>query len=346
MVVRDRLPPFVAGRRSVTATGLSRRIAFANTSDAEIFTSLGRGYAQAARGRGLGYVTGNAQGGDMRNVTQMNNFLSAGIGGMLVQPLNKVAQRPVMLDALRRGVQVQGIITDPCTLQVATAHYETGLRMGTAAADYIRSALGGHAAVCNVNQDSLSVGLQQRHRGILDGLRTGGPGVHITAEIPAPGNSTVEAGYAAMLSLAQQHPDVQVVLGPDTVVVGAYRALQSLGRLHEALYFAGTDGHADALELVRAGTPYRASYAFPWQLMGYALGNFAADWIDGLETPRALVVINQPLTNAADVDAFKQVNSDPADTVRDPIESARYFTLLGNVGYADRASFWEGSYQT
>lgn len=343
--VSERLPPFVPGRRSVDSTGLPRRLAFANTTDLGIFAALGRGYQQAASDRGLEYVTANAQGDDMRNITQISNFLSAGVGGMLIQPLNKTAQAPALRGALGRGIHVQGIITDPCTLQIVTMHYKTGKRLGTAAAQYIQEHLDGRAQVCNFNQDSLSLGLRQRHQGILDGLSTGGPGVRVVADVATPGATTIAVGYSLMLELLEQHPDINVVVGQDSIAVGAYRAMQSVGKLREDMYFAGTDGEATAFDLVRAGTPYRASYAFGWQLMGYTLGNLAADWIDGLETPRALHVLNQAMTDAAKVDAFEEANRNPAKVIADPAALSSYMALLGNVGYANRDVVWEGAYE-
>lgn len=343
--VRQQLPAYIQGRRSVPGTQLPRRIAFANTSDAEIFTELGHGYSRAAAQRGLDFVTANAHGDGMQNVTQLSSLVSLGLGALLVQPLSWDSQRRSMATALRAGILVQAIITDPCILQVVTDHYRTGWVMGRAAADYAAARLGRTAVVINFNQDGLSVGLGQRHRGILDGLRTGGPGVRVVADVHAPDEMTIQSGYSAMLHLFQQHADVQIVLGPDTIVVGAYRAVQSIGAMHNDMYFAGTDGHPDALELVSEGRTYRASYAFPWELLGYTLGQSAADWIEGWEVPRALVIENIELTSSGEVDRFRSANTDPAATLAGPDQLATYLHLLGNVGFADRGLIWNGPYE-
>jgi ribose transport system substrate-binding protein len=147
-----------------------------------------------------------------------------------------------------------------------------------------------------------------------------------------------------MTSVLQATPDVQVVLGDDTPVVGAYRAVQQSGRLRDDMYFGGVDGDANALALIKQGTPYRASQSFAWPLMGYGMGRFAADWVAGRQIPRVMVAEAVLLHSAADIDRFTADNRRLKATFEHRRSYERYFPLLGNVSHATRSTYWKTDY--
>jgi len=339
------LARFDSSRPAGPRTGLPRRVAWANTSDTEIFVALGAGIEAAARDRGMAYLTAVAGNDPAKNVEQIETFVARGVGAMAVQPLDQTAQRPVLQRAVEQGVCVQGIITHPSTLQIAASQYRIGYRQGKAAADYAKAHLGGKAAVHYFNQDRLSPQLRLRHRGVLDGLKTAGDGVEVVSDLSAnESDGSIEGGFAFMTTVMQSHPNIKIVLGSDTLVTGAYRALEQTGVLADDMYLSGVDGDSNALELVKQDGPYRASLAFAWQLMGFGMGQFAADWIDGKEIPRVMVAQSILLDSAARVDTYLAVNADPAGVFADRRRYERYFPLLGNVSYATRHTVWQQEY--
>lgn len=339
------LTAFDAGRSSGPRTGLPRRVAWANTSETEIFVALGAGIEGGAAARGLEYLTAVAANDPAKNVDQIETFLARGVGALAVQPLDWAAQLPVLQHALDRGVCVQGIITHPCIVQVAARQYRIGYEQGKAAADFVTARLGGRGDVLYFNQDQLSPQLRLRHRGVLAGLRTGGAGVKVVADVSASqSDGSIEGGFTLMGTVWQTHPQVKVVLGSDTLVTGAYRALEQLGRLTEDMYFSGVDGDSNALALVKQNGPYRASLAFAWGLMGYGMGRFAADWVDGREIPRVIVANSILLDSPASVDRYLADSADPAGVFADRRRYEQYLPLLGNVGYTTRRTAWRGEY--
>jgi ribose transport system substrate-binding protein len=339
------LARFDSSRPAGARTGLPGRVAWANTSDIEIFVALGRGIEAAARDRGMEYLTAVAAGDPAKNVDQMETFLARGIGGLAVQPLDETAQRPVLQRAWERGVCVQGIITHPCTLQIAASQYRIGYMQGKAAADYATAHLGGRADAHYFNLDATSPQLRLRHRGVLDGLKTAGDGVRVVSDLSGErAGSTYESAFALMSTVIQAHPQIKVILGGDSDVVGAYRALQQTGRLADDMYLSGVDGDSNALELVKQAGPYRASLAFAWQLMGYGMGQFAADWIDGKQIPRVMVAKSILLDSPARVDNYLAANADPARVFRERKRYEQYLPLLGNVSYATRRTVWQREY--
>lgn len=339
------LARFDSGRPAGPRTGLPARVAWANTSDTEIFVALGKGVEAAARDRGMEYLTAVAANDPAKNVDQMETFLARGVGGMAVQPLDQASQRPVLQRALDQGVCVQGIITYPSTLQIAASQYRIGYKQGKAAADYATARLGARADVQYFNQDRLSPQLRLRHRGVLDGLKTAGGGVRVISDIGASeSDGSIEGGFALMQTVMQTHPKIKIVLGSDTLVTGAYRALEQTGKLTGDMYLSGVDGDSNALALVKEGGPYRASLAFAWRLMGYGLGSFASDWVRGKEIPRVMVAESILLDSPARVDTYLSDNAEPAGVFADRERYERYLPLLGNVSYATRHTVWQQEY--
>jgi ribose transport system substrate-binding protein len=256
-----------------------------------------------------------------------------------MQPLNPDADSLVLQRAIDKGICTQGIITAPSTLQVVASQYQIGYDQGKAAADYVTAELGGNAQVLYFNLDSASPQLKIRHEGVLDGLRTGGGGIEVVGDLTVADISTA-SGFNTMMSALQTHADIKVVLGGDTIVVGAYKALQDTGKLSDDMFLSGVDGDADALQLVKEGGAYKLSIAFAWTLMGFGLGQFGADWIEGKEVPQLVVAKGVQLDSAAAVDDFTEASADPASVFADRGRYESYLPLYGNVSHASRRTYW------
>jgi ribose transport system substrate-binding protein len=335
----DELEPFPTERTPARSTGLPERVAWASTADSEFFLALGRGMELAAEARSLEYRTATSGNDPGKHVEQMNTFIEDGVGAMAMQPLNPDADSLVLRRAIDKGICTQGIITAPSTVQVVASQYQIGFDQGKAAADYVRAELGGEAKVLYFNLDTAAPQLQVRHRGVLDGLKTGGEGVRVVGDVTVADISTT-SGYNTMMTALQSQGDIQVVLGGDTIVVGAYRALQDSGKLRDEMFLSGVDGDQEALDLVRAGGAYKLSIAFAWSLMGYGLGQFGADWIEGREVPRMVVAKGISLDSAEAVDRFREASVDPASVFADRARYEAYLPLYGSVSHATRHTYW------
>jgi ribose transport system substrate-binding protein len=258
---------------------------------------------------------------------------------MAMQPLDPDTDAVVLRRAIDKGVCAQGIITAPSTLQVAASQYEIGFDQGKAAADYVTSSLGGEAQVLYFNLDSAAPQLRVRHRGVLDGLATGGKGIRVVRDLTVAEISTT-SGFRTMMSALQSNSDIKVVLGGDTIVVGAFRALRESGRLRDDMFLSGVDGDREALDLVKAGGAYKLSIAFAWKLMGYGLGQFGADWIEGKRVPRVMVARGVKLDSATAVGSFQAASADPAAAFADRTRWDAYLPLYGSVSHRDRSTYW------
>jgi ribose transport system substrate-binding protein len=258
---------------------------------------------------------------------------------MAMQPLNPDADSLVLQRAIDKGVCAQGIITAPSTMQVVANQYQIGFDQGKAAADYVTAHLGGNAQVLYFNLDTASPQLKIRHRGVLDGLKTGGGGIEVVGDLTVADISTT-SGFNTMMSALQTHANIKVVLGGDTIVVGAFHALRDSGKLTDDMFLSGVDGDKEALDLIKAGGAYKLSIAFAWTLMGYGLGQFGADWIEGKQVPRVLLAKGVKLDSGSAVTRFTGASTDPASVFADRQRYEDYLPLYGNVSYATRHTYW------
>lgn len=334
----DDLQPFTDDSSKGEATRLAERVAWAPTADSEFFLALGHGMQLAAKDRGLEYLTATSGNDPAKHVDQMNGFLKRGVGAMAMQPLNPDADSLVLQRAIDSGVCAQGIITAPSTMQVVADQYQIGFDQGKAAADYVNANLGGNAKAIYFNLDTASPQLKVRHRGVLEGLKTA-PGAEVVADLTVAEISTT-SGFNTMMSALQSHADIKVVLGGDTIVVGAFKALKDSGKLTDDMFLSGVDGDKEALDLIKAGGAYKLSIGFAWTLMGYGLGQYGGDWIAGKEVPRVLAARGLTLDSPAAVTRFEAANADPASVFKVRKDYEEYLALFGNVSHADRHTYW------
>jgi ribose transport system substrate-binding protein len=332
------LKPFTEDASSGRSTGLADRVAWASTADSEFFLALSGGMRAAAKARGVDYVTATSGNDPGKHVDQMNAFIKQGVGALAMQPLNPDADTIVLRRAIDRGICAQGIITAPSTMQVVASQYQIGFDQGKAAADYVKANLGGNAKAIYFNLDTAAPQLRVRHRGVLDGLKTAG-GIEVVSDLTVAEISTT-SGFRTMMSALQTHRDIKVVLGGDTIVVGAYKALKESGKLRDDMFLSGVDGDKEALELIKLGGAYKLSIAFAWALMGYGLGQFGADWIEGKQVPRMMAAKGVKLGSSADVSSFAAASTDPATVFADRSRYETYLALFGNVSHATRTTYW------
>lgn len=313
---------------------LPRRIAWANTSNAEFFLAITNSIQLAAEDRDLEFITAIANDDSARNIEQISTFLQRGIAALCIQPLDANAQGPLMQQAIDDGIAVLSLVTPPSTVQAVADQYNVGYTQGLAAAKWITENLDGQAKVHYFNIDTIEV-LIARHQGVLDGVRTAGEGVEIVSDVNA-GAITNEAGFNTMNTVLQAHPEINVILGGDTLVLGALAAVEAAGKAGENIYMSGIDGDSEALNKIREGGPYKASFAFAYPMMGYAWGQYAADWLDGKTIPQVMQFNAIELNSAESIDAFEQAMGNVRETWQD---AGTYFTNLGSISYETRDQY-------
>lgn len=331
------LAPFDAKAAPCTPPpNLSPVLAFDSDNDRDFMKGIGHGLEIAAKESGLTYQATTADNDPARMSAQMDAFRAAQVGAVVAAPIDAAALAPHTKDMIASGAYVGTIVAPPATTILNAPQFLTGQALGNAAADYIRRHLGGKANVVILTHDSLGF-LAPRFAAIraeLDKV----PGAVIVADI-SPETVNNAGGYATMQTILLAEPRIDVVLGADTVVMGALSAMRDAGLARPDQFFGGIDGEADAVaELRRPGSPYKASISLAASVFGYAMGRHAADWLAGRSIPQAIDILPIALT-AESLPGYEADIADPAAVYADPARRDAYLRFYGNTCYDSRADF-------
>ncbi|MEO7860920.1 MAG: substrate-binding domain-containing protein, partial [Nitrospirales bacterium] len=163
------------------------------------------------------------------------------------------------------------------------------------------------------------------------------PDVTIVADI-SPTTVNKEGGYATMTTILLAQPDIDVVLGADTVVLGALGALKEANKVRPNQFLGGIDGEPEAVAEIKKGGPYKASVSLASPVFGYAMGQHAADWLEGRSIPQAMDILPIALT-VENIAQYEQDVANPAAVFADPVKRAAYLKMYGNICYDSRDKY-------
>lgn len=316
--------------------GVAKVLAFAQDNEREFMQGVDQGLAKAAKDRGLEYRRALANNDAAKGVEQVQLFLASKIGGLVAAPVDPASMSRSLQELIWSGAYVGTIVPPPATSLLNAPQYETGKVLAEAAAAYIRDKLGGKANVVILSHDSMEF-LAPRFAAMRDVMKTL-PDVKIVADIsPSPVNK--EGGFATMSTILQAHPDVDVVLGADTVVLGALAALEAAGKVRPDQFLGGIDGEPEAVAAIKKGDgPYKASISLASPVFAYAMGQHAADWIEGKSIPQAMDILPVALT-AEFLAQYQADVADPASVYNDPKKRDIYLRMYGNICYDTRDQY-------
>lgn len=290
------------------------------------------GLSLATKERALSYRVELAQNRVEQMLVQVRNAASERAGAIVIAPVNAAAVAPILQEFISEGSYVGAVVPPPAVTILNAPQYLTGKVLGDAAASYIRERLGGKANVVLLTHDSLQF-LSPRFVAMRDALKDIA-GVDIVADI-SPLTVDEAGGFSTMQTILLAHPQIDVVLGADTVVLGALSALRAAGMARQNQFLGGIDGEPKAVAEIKAGGPYKASVSLASPIFGYALGQFAADWLEGKSVPQALDILPYPLTEK-NIEQYEADIADPGRVFWDPVRRAIYLKMYGNICYDSR----------
>jgi ribose transport system substrate-binding protein len=330
------LPAFNPNAAACTAPpGLQKVLAFAQDNEREFMQGVGRGLALAARNRGLEFRTALAANDADKMIEDVQRFLSAKVGAVVAAPVDPLSLSRSLQQVIWQGGYVGTVVPPPAITLLNAPQYLTGKVLGDAAAAYIKERLNGNARVVLLTHDSLQF-LAPRFVAMRDALKDIA-GVTIVADI-SPTTVNKEGGAATMRTILLAHPNVDVVLGADTVVLGALDALRAAGKARPDQFLGGIDGEPEAVAEIKRGGPYKASVSLASPVFGYALGHYAADWLEGRSVPQAMDILPRALT-ATNIAQYEADLADPAGVYADPARRDSYLRMYGNICYDTRQQY-------
>ena len=331
------LPPFdPAAPACNPPPGLEKALAFSQDTAREFMQGVDQGLAAAAKDRGLKYRLLAADSDAAKQAEQVRSLVATKAGGVVASAVDSASLAPRLQEVIWSGGYVGTVVAPPATSLLNAPQYLTGKVLGDAASAHIKGALGGKAKVVLLTQDSLEF-LAPRFVALRDSLRDI-PGANIVADI-SPTPVSKEGGLATMRTILLANPDVDVVLGADNVVLGALAALRATGKTRANQFLGGIDGEPEAVSEIKKGnTPYRVSISLASPVFGYAMGQHAADWLEGKSIPQAMDILPSPLT-AANIAQYEADLANPGRVYADPARRAAYLKMYGNICYDSRDQY-------
>lgn len=316
--------------------GLTRVLAYVQENQREFLEGVNHGLAMAARDRDLKYARSLAENNVAKAVAEIQAFKNAKVGALIATSSDPTAVSSSLQQTIWSGAFVGTIVPPPATLLLNAPQYATGKALADAAIAHINTRLGGKAKVVLLTQDTMEY-LTPRFEAMRDALATI-PGVTIVADI-APSPVTQDSGFATMNTILLANPDVDVVLGSDAVVLGALKALRAAGKDRPDQFLGGIDGEPEAVSEIKKGdSPFKASISLSSPVFGYAMGQFAADCLEGKSIPQAIDILPIALTSE-NIGQYQADWVNPAGVFSDPARKDRYLKMYGNICYDTRDQY-------
>jgi ribose transport system substrate-binding protein len=327
------LPAFNADAPACAAPpGLRKALVFAQDNERQFMQGVGQGLAKAAKDRGLEYQVALANNDPRKMIDQVLLAQASQAGAVVAAPVDPPSLSSSLQSFILAGGYVGTVVPPPATSLLNAPQYLTGKVLGDAAAAYIKERLQGQAKVVLLTHDSLQF-LAPRFVAMRDSLKDI-PGVTIVADI-SPLTVDKAGGATMMRTILLADPDIDVVLGADTVVLGALSALREAGKARPNQFLGGIDGEPEAVAEIKSGGPYKTSVSLASPVFGYAMGQHAADWLEGKSIPQAMDILPKLLTSE-NMASYEADLADPAAVYRDLARRAGYLKMYGNICYDTR----------
>jgi ribose transport system substrate-binding protein len=316
-------------------SGLRKALTFAQDNGRKFMQGVARGLELAARDRGLTYAIDQANNDPVLMTEQVRKFVSSNGGALVISPVDSQSISPAIKQAIWSGAYVGAIVPPPAISLLNAPQYLTGKVLGDEAAGYIKTYLKGKVKVVLLTHDQLQF-LAPRFAAMRDSLKDI-PDVTIVADISPL--TVDEAGGAAMMrTILLAEPNVDVVLGADTVVLGALAALREAGKARPDQFLGGIDGEPAAIAEIKSGGPYKVSVSLASPVFAYAMGQHAADWLEGKSIPQAMDILPRALT-LQNISRYEADMADPGSVYRDTALRSSYLKMYGNICFDTRGSF-------
>ena len=316
--------------------GLTKTLAYVQENEREFLEGVNQGLAMAAMNRNLNYLRVVVENDVAQAVSEIQKFQSQKVGALVATSPDPRLVSSSLQQVIWSGAFVGTIVPPPATLLLNAPQYATGKALTDAAVAYIKTKLGGKATVVLLTQDTMQY-LAPRFQAMRRGLEEL-PDVTIVADI-APNPVNKDGGFSTMNSILLANPNIDVVLGSDSVVLGALKALRAAGKDRPDQFLGGIDGEPEAVsEIKKTNSPFKVSIALSSPVFGYAMGQFGADWLEGKSIPQAMDILPSALTKD-NIQRYEADLTNPAAVFADPIRRAAYLKLYGNICYDTRDQY-------
>jgi ribose transport system substrate-binding protein len=325
---------------------LPKRMAWQNiVTGVTALDTVDKWMREAAKAEKYDYLSQNANGNSAATSTQIQQATARGIMGLVAPGQDLQAQILAMQPNMKKGGAMFLFNSGSVTCGMAAVQYQFGKRIGTFTGKYINDTLGGEAKVAFINLN-FQTDLKPREQGYIDGITEAGLEASIVTSVPAK-EGTQKAGFDITNTLLQKSGDFNVVAAAgDDLALGAMAALKGAGKWKSIpdLMVCGIDGNVQAIAAIKAGnTPYKATSAAHYPMVGYVPGRLIGRWGEGLSIPQFLEYQSFSIDSP---DAANKWEADQ-DTCPDLYEQfldgdTTYVAGRGEISYETREGIYDG----
>jgi len=255
----------------------------------EFWKAIHLGALTAAEELGVDIIWKGPQKEDDRaqQITVVEDFISRGVDGIVLAPLDDRALVRPVADAVREGIPVvvidSGLQGSDYASYVATDNYKGGVL----AARRLGELLGGRGRIFLIRYQEGSASTMQREAGFLDTVTKEFPGIVLLVQDQYAG-ATTETAYQLAENLLSRFHDADGLFCPnESSTFGALRAVQEAG-LAGKLRFVGFDSSPKLVQALSEGlldglvlqNPVKMGYLGVRTMVQYLRGETISQLID------------------------------------------------------------------
>lgn len=231
------------------------------TMSGQFFIDLVDSAKATIEGMGGELIVNDADNSAETQVAAVENFISAGVDGIIICAVDTEAVAPIIAEAKAEGIAVVCLTSkvEGYDAYIGADEYLLGYTQGVAVGQWIAEKWGTEEEIeaATLNYDLLE-SVIQRKVGIMEGVQEYAPNVKFVADQTAADQSE---GMTATENFLQANPNLRVVCGvSDGAALGAYEAFKANEMTDPEKYIiAGVDATAEALNKISEGTIYQFS---------------------------------------------------------------------------------------
>ena len=256
------------------------------------FVTMQKAIEAKATELGAKTIVLNGANDSAKDVTNMENLLSAGVDIVLYNPVDSDAAAAVAQMAIDKNVQIISIDRGVNGAKVISHIASDNVYGGRIATEKLIELIGGKGVIAEIQGMAGASAANDRHQGFLDAVKAAGDGIKVADSQIGDWDTT--KAMDIMENMITARPDIQAVFcANDNMAIGAVQAVQQMGR--KDIFIIGFDAEKVALDAIQEGTLYGTIQQQP-ALMGELGVQTALDFLGGktvepfIGAPVALIV--------------------------------------------------------
>ncbi len=241
------------------------------------FVTMQQAIEKKAAELGVKTIVLNGANDSAKDVTNMENLLSAGVNIVLYNPVDSDAAAAVAQMAIDKGVQIISLDRGVNGAEVVSHIASDNVYGGRIATEKLIELLGGKGVLAEIQGMAGASAANDRHQGFVEAVEAAGEGIEVADSQIGDWDTTKAMGILENMLTAR--PDIQAVFAAnDNMAIGAVQAAQQAGRAD--IIIIGFDAEQVALDAIEEGTMYGTIQQQP-ALMGELGVETAVKFLNG-----------------------------------------------------------------